>query len=468
MKQTGLHRFRVGLALTALALVVVSCVSPSSVTEPATGGLRLATFRCDITPPLGEPMIWDVPLAKVETPLLAKGVVLEDDGRRYVLVAFDWCLIGNESTWLFREQIAQAAGTVASCVSLHTVHQHDAPYADAGAHRLLEAVPQPPPHLSTKFLDDLQARLTRAVRKAVKNLEPFDHVGYGAAKVERVASERRLEGPDGKPIMRMSTGGKNPQLAALPEGDIDPFLKTITFARGTKPLVRLHYYATHPQTVSCDGRATADFVGSAREALERSERVFEIYFTGCAGDVTVGKYNDGTAGACAALAQRLRTGMEAAIAASQFGPATQLLWRTESVTLPIRTDPQFVNQSSAWLANPKVAAGHRIYRGAMRLASIARAARPFELNTLQCGPVHLVNLPGEPMLEFQKFTQHCRQNDFVAVAGYADAGSAYICTDQAFREGGYEPEATNLAPGGEQVLKAAIRRLLMNPQPKEP
>ena len=51
---------------------------------------------------------------------------------------------------------------------------------------------------------------------------------------------------DGKLHGRMSSC-TDPAQIALPEGNIDPFLKTITFARGEKPLARLHYYATHPQ-----------------------------------------------------------------------------------------------------------------------------------------------------------------------------------------------------------------------------
>jgi hypothetical protein len=405
-------------------------------------------------------MVWDVPLERIETPLLAKGIVLEDNGARYVLVAFDWCIIGNESELAFRELLARAAGTDPTRVAVQTVHQHDAPYADAGAWRLLEKAPSPRPHLSAKFMDDLNRRLTRAVEQAVKYLEPFDSVGCGEAKVERVASERRLKGPDGKIITRGSEGAKTPKLAEMPEGDIDPMVKTITFAQGEKALVRLHYYATHPQTVSCTGGASADFVGWAREELERKERVFQIYFTGCSGNVTAGKYNNSELEVRRGLAQRLRAGMEAATKATQFTPAQKIVWRTDALVLPIRTDKEFVEQCRGWLNDPKAAPGARIYKGAMRMASIERAKRPFALSSLQIGNVHIVHLPGEPLLEFQKFAQRCKPKSFVAVAGYGDGGSAYICTDAAFQEGGYEPSASNLAPGGEQILKASIRRLL--------
>lgn len=429
-------------------------------TSAAAEGLRIAPFRCDVTPPFGEPMVWDVPLQRIETPLLAKGVVLEDNGTRYVLVAFDWCIIGNESEWAFRELLAHAARTEPSRVAVHTVHQHDAPYADAGAWRLLEKAPKPPPHLSAKFMADLNKRLTRAVEQAARYLEPFNRIGWGEAKVERVASERRLKGPDGKIITRGSEGAKNPKLAELPEGDIDPMVKTISFVRGDKPLVRLYYYATHPQSVSCTGGATADFVGWARETLEEDEGVIQIYFTGCAGNVTAGKYNDTSPEARQGLAERLLAGMKTAVGATRFAPAQELVWRTEELLLPIRTDTEFVEQSRAWLNDPKAAPGLRIYRGAMRLASVARANRPFALSSLQIGNVHILHLPGEPLLEFQKFAQRSKPKAFVAVAGYGDGGSAYICTDEAFREGGYEPSATNLSPGAEPLLKSAIRRLL--------
>jgi len=429
-------------------------------TSAAEAGLRLATFKCDATPPLGDTLIWTVKLESVADPLMLKGVVLEAGKQRYVLCALDWCLLCNDSERSFRETLARAAGTEPSCVAVHCVHQHVAPYADEGAHRLLDGASGKPPHLSQTFLDGLRARMGEAVAEAVKRLEPFDRIGCGTAVVERVASQRRLKAADGKIVSRVSETGKTPELAALPEGDVDPVLRTVTFARGEKVLARLHYYATHPQTHSCDGSVSADFVGAAREAREREEKVFQIYFTGCAGNVTVGKYNDSSLSAREALTQHLLSGLRAAAAASRFSPADRFVWRTEELVLPVRTDDDFVQQCRKNLDNPRAASGARVFKGAMRLASVARAKRPFRLTSLRIGDARIVLLPGEPMLEFQKFAQGRCPDRFVAVAGYGDCGTSYICTDRMFTEGGYEPTATNLAPGAEPVLKDAIQRLL--------
>lgn len=63
------------------------------------------------------------------------------------------------------------------------------------------------------------------------------------------------------------------------------------------------------------------------------------------------------------------------------------------------------------------------------------------------------------MLAFQRFAQSLRPDQFVAVAGYGDAGPAYICTDAAITEGGYEPGSANVGRDSERALKEAVRSL---------
>ena len=428
--------------------------------------LKVASFNCEITPPLGEPLIWATKRVKVEQPLQAKGIVLADGTNRYAICALDWCLVANETQASFRRAIAAGISTSPERVAVQSLHQHAAPYADEGAHRLLDTLNPPVSHLSSNYLDSVRRSLGEAAANAASRLEPFDQLGFGQAKVERIASERRLHDEHGHILTRYSSGAKNPKMAAAPEGHIDPFLKTITFARGEKPLVRLHYYATHPQTFCCDGRASCDFVGLAREAVEREERVPEIYFTGCAGNVTAGKYSDGSAEAMAALAERLKAGMEQSIKNTRFGAATELVWRTCTVRMPPRGGLEtLASQSRAWMADPKAPDSHRIYMGAMRLSFFERLQQPVEVSSLQLGSVHILHLPGEPMIDYQFYAQGLKPSDFVAVAGYGDCGTAYICTDLAVAEGGYEPEATNVGKGSEARLKEAIGTLLGVPVP---
>lgn len=450
---TNVKRFLLLLA-TAAACAAISIAAPKA-------GPRMATFKVDATPWKGEPLIWVTPAEKFVDPLLAKGVIIEDGGKRYVLCALDWCALSNSAHELFRTKLAAGAGTTRERVALQTVHQHTAPYIDGDAAKLMSKLASPPLYMSDKFLNDLTGRLAAAAKDAVGKLEPFDSVGTGTARVERVASERRIMGPDGKIVVRWSSNGGNRFLQEAPEGAIDPFVKTVTLARGTKPLVRIHYYATHPQTFCCEGTVTGDFAGTAREAAEKKEGVFQIYFNGAGGDVTAGKYNDKSLAARQGLATRLQAGLEASAASTKFERVGKIAWRDVPVTLPSRPDmPELVKKSRATLDNPGKASGTDIYKAAIYLAWDARK-KPLDISSLEIGRVRILNLPGEASLQYQFYAQQLRKDEFVAVAGYGDCATGYVVLDKHFEEGGYEPGASNTGPGSEARYKEAIRKALV-------
>jgi len=399
-------------------------------------GRRLATFACDVTTPLGS-TIYGHEVTTIEHRLSAKGVVLDDGGRRYVLCALDWRSVSRAINSLFRSKLAEAAGTTPAQVAVQCIHQHTAPSGgEAG----------------DEFVDEVADRLAAAAREAVDRLEPFDRIGTGQAKVDRVASTRRIPTGDGKVITRFTSTKGKPHLREMPEGYIDPFLKTITFASGDAPLVRLHYYATHPQSFYLDGRISIDFPGMARERLEEEEGVFQIYFTGCGGDIGAGKYNDGSREARDGLAERLYAAMAASAASTRFVPAGPIRWRTTTVSLP---------------AKKKEKKAEKGEKGREKEEAVAQQQKrpqgsigPIEMSSLQMGDVRILHLPGEPMVHFQHYAQELARDQLVAVAGYGDGSAGYICTAKAFEEGGYEPRASRLAPPAQGVLEAAIRRLL--------
>ena len=93
----------VGLLLTAIIRMPVDL----SAAQNSSPSLRVATFESDVTIPLGE-RLYSKPLEAVDQPLQAKGIVLDDDGKRYVLCTVDWCTIRNATHLLFRTKLAEA------------------------------------------------------------------------------------------------------------------------------------------------------------------------------------------------------------------------------------------------------------------------------------------------------------------------------------------------------------------------
>jgi hypothetical protein len=425
--------------------------------------LHLATFACDVTPPLGHPLCggWMEPVRTVDDPLRALGVILLGMGRPVVLCAVDWCGIRNDAYTVWRQALADATHTVPENVALQCVHPHDAPFADLEAERLLEGAPGAPRSLDLRFFERVVQQTAAAAKVAMARTEPFTHIGVGQARVERVASNRRVIGSDGKIKYWRGSSTKDPKARAEPEGLIDPWLKVLSFWRENRPLAALNYYATHPMSYYGRGQVSSDFCGLARQQRQDEEpRIFQVYFTGCAGNIAAGKYNDGAPENRPVLRERMHVAMMAAWRASHCQAVSGWEWRVEPVTLPPRTEKSFGAEACRrMLLDPKESKARR-GNAAFQLAWLQRLSRPIDLTCLDFGKVLVAHLPGEPFIEYQLKAQALRKDAFVCVAGYGDDGPGYIPPAKAYFEGGYETTVALSGPGSEAVLDRALKKLL--------
>ncbi len=168
--------------------------------------------------------------------------------------------------------------------------------------------------------------------------QPVTHVGWGAAEVKEVASNRRILGPDGKVRATRYTATKDPGRAGRADGVIDPRVALVSFWNEDKPLAVLSYYACHPQSYYRTGIPNPDFPGIAR--FIRGQAVPEalhVHFNGAGGNIGAGKYNDGAKDNRVALAMRLADGMTRAWEATREDAADgrqRAVARARSVALP--------------------------------------------------------------------------------------------------------------------------------------
>ena len=56
-------------------------------------------------------------------------------------------------------------------------------------------------------------------------------------------------------------------------------------------------------------------------------------------------------------------------------------------------------------------------------------------------------MPGELFVEYQLAAKALRPDLFIAMAAYGDYGPEYICTDAAYKEGGYEASSASGVTG---------------------
>jgi len=426
---------------------------------------RLATFSAEVTPPLGHPCMGGgiAPAQRIDDPLYAIGFVLLSTEKPIVLVAVDWCEIRNDAYERWREALAKAADTSRERVLVACLHQHDAPIADLEAQRLLDRHKAAGRICDLEFHERAVERVARALSESLKTPRAITHLGVGQARVDKVASNRRYRGPDGLPRFNRMSATRDADIRAAEEGIIDPWLKTLSFWDNDRPVLALSCYATHPMSYYGKGGVSADFVGLARKRRQADDpRVVQVYTSGCSGNVTAGKYNDGAVANRAILADRIYQAMTTAWKETKRTPLDKLEFRSAPLRLEPRGGAGFtVDDLSKRLTTDKKPFGQCLAALGLSWRKRADAGATLDVPALDFGNAQLVLMPAESYVEYQLFAQRLRPESFVVVMGYGECAPGYIPHEQAFKENdGNLSDWCWIAPGSEARMRAALEKAL--------
>jgi hypothetical protein len=410
--------------MAGLLLLAAAFVQPALAAE----GLRIATFETDATPPIGYEMGYSV-VKSIGTPLLAKGVVITGAGKPIVMLAVDWGGVDGRARDEWHALLAQAAGTTPDRVTVHHLHQHDAPgasfhiYDERAKQGLPERIPAGLPdkrHMGARGDGKFGRRADQgaAQRQAGHPSGP----GQGQCRTDRVEpapdGRQRARG-DAPPVdlyQRLSGGSRracsrstpmrtgislsifHPEEAQeAPEGLIDPAVRVISFWNGNRALASLTYYASHPQVSFGKGIVTPDFVGLARERHQKETGVFQVHFNGAGGNITLGKYNDGSDRAREEFTVRFLDAMRRAWKATERSALTpaDVEWRTTDISLPAKYGA-FKDEARAVAADTKRPAGERV--AAINKYARAQALEDgTTLSALRVGNAYSVHIPGRSL-----------------------------------------------------------------------
>ncbi|MEO6245437.1 MAG: hypothetical protein ABIQ12_08370 [Opitutaceae bacterium] len=422
----------------------------------------VAPFRFDVTPPLQHALLGGLvpPAIALDDSLEAIGYVLTGSEKPIVVCALDWAALSNGAHLAWRVALAAAAHTTPDRVAVQCVHQHNTPFICRTAAAVAAQQADLPAMFDEAFFEACLARAVAAVRAA--RPRRVTHVAHGVATVREIASNRRVaRDAAGRVLAMRKSACADPALRALPEGRIDPELQTIALYDGAQRVLACHFYATHPMSFYRDGRVSSDFCGLARKELQAAEpECTHVYFTGCAGNVAAGKYNDGSAASRVALTERMLAALRAAGAALEPRPLNRVAWRTEAILPPPRRGVS-AEQLEACVADCRAPADERLL-AAFRLGWHRRHARgePLLLSTLFFNDIASLYLPGEMFVEYQLRARAMRAGHPVAVAAYGDDGLWYVPTREEYAAGGYEVECAFCDESVDEIMTLAIQRLL--------
>lgn len=451
--------------------------------------IEVAPFEIDVTPTKNSKIEYGT-VCSIEDSLSGRGIVLLGDSLPIVLFAIDWFGNFNRGYEIWREKLASAANTIPQRVAVHSIHQHETPGFDAGASSTLFFHGINEDTIDWSFSHQVIERATQALKDAFSDPTPISHIGIGEANVEKVASNRHLLGSDGEHCYTRYSLEQNPEARRVPEGLIDSTLRMVSFWNGVEPVAVLSYYATHPQTRPGDGIVTADFVGEARNTFETDIGAPVIHFTGAAGNITTGKYNDGSKNARSTLTNRLHRGMSDAWESTTRTSvsAQEVTWKASSVQLPVagwlkeekqclisalsaKGNPNFLPYSDMlhWRDIPQLPRiviskfgnslplkrtfeypSQTTVKTRLKYPHISQIARDLvwlyrcEINDtvpvscLQLPRIDIIHTPGELFVEYQLAINERSADKPIAVAAYGDSAPFYIGTREAYSKGGYE------------------------------
>jgi hypothetical protein len=429
--------------------------------------MRATSFKVNVTPPMGLHLCGGYlpPASKLISDNWLRGLVIQDAGQRYVIAGIDYCYLIGKSHTRMEEALAKGAGTTRANATMNANHAHAAPMITEEAHETLRAYnPKLNFHNETYFADVL-SRTEKAIKDAIaKGLWNVSGVAFASHAVEEFASTRRVFLEPGKASVRWSIARED-AVKNAPIGLVDPNVDLVTlYDDQGKPRVSMGYFACHPQVGYVDGVIHSDTTGIALSLFEeRYPDTFPIFFDGCGGDVTAGKYTSKHATRNNHLfGVRLYDALEEAFLKSRPNPVGEFSWNDQTFTAPLAPVQFPLKEIMDKMADPKSSDSEKILAAFKKHRLDTKTdSYPFRITHARFGDIGLLMLPSELSVIYQFYAKELHRGP-LAVAAYGDSYLNYVAYDKAFEEGGYEvdPWWTEVGPGIEVWIKDKIRKVI--------
>ncbi len=269
---TNLKR-RQFLGTGLLAGIASGAAASITQADSPTSSLRAGVAKSEITT--------DADGVRVNDPLLAKALVLDDGTTRLAIISMDAVAIGgigdikDEFLPRLRERIQRELGIPGKNVLVNASHTH------------------PPGRL---LCDDEQQleRTFDAVRRAAADMTPV-RVGCGTGREDRIMMNRALRLNNGLHWTIRHSNPCPPDEEVAGVGPVDPEIGVLRIDRlDGQPLAVVFNFACHPYLGVPRGGVTADFPGFAAKVIEENlgHGAMALFLQGAAGDITAVLYKD--------------------------------------------------------------------------------------------------------------------------------------------------------------------------------
>ena len=408
--------------------------------------LKAGVAEVDITPTAGGLLWGDLgpeTSTGVDTPLLAKTLVLDNGEASVAIVTLDLFSLRSADARALAEQVAARAGLAPEAVVVLTSHTRGAP--------VTAAVPGAT-EIDTATVAAVLANAPDAVAAALSRMQDAS-LGLGHAILPHLIYNHRLMTRNMKAISAWLGVPRDEVLA--PEGPTDPQFSVFVVRddRG-RPLALLWSLAAENR-FSTGGRISAGLPGMVQQLVDAriGRHVPCLYLGGCGSNISYAYPLEEAADAVASavMAVQLETPAD---------PMIRLGSAAERVILPVRDASRAWNRSEVELKAPQAATAFA--REAELLDAEGAQAVPATVQAIRLGRYAIACLPGAPFVEFAlRVKEGSPFRETVVVGTNDDAG--FVIPRSAFDHGGLESwpsRAARVGPGGGEYAADVAAELL--------
>lgn len=272
---------------------------------------------------------------RINDPLYAKALVIEDGSTRFVLITMDITAIGART--ISREILNDVADDFMPRLRCEIQNK----YNINGSHVTVAASHTHPFHGRLLCNDDEQIeRTVDAVGRAIKNMTPVS-IGAGKGYEDRITINRTLRLKDGRDWTIRMGNPSPPDNEVEKLGPIDPEIGIIRIDRiDGRPFAVVYNFGCHLLMGTPQGGVTADFPGFASKIIEETlgHGTMAFFIQGAFGDV------------CEVFNKDINRPKNSEDNGTILGLSTLKAWRkiqtnkvnlkiiSENIELPLRTD----------------------------------------------------------------------------------------------------------------------------------
>lgn len=427
--------------------------------------IQCGMCEVEITPPLGNSIpgyFHDRISTGIKDSLKAKALVLEVAGSLVALIALDCIDLPRQVVTGIRDRISRFTTIPPSCVMVSATHTHTGP-----------------PIYNSTFFNVNGVYMIWLVEKAADAVilayaqRREAQIGYGFGHEDKIAFNRRFFMNDG--TVRTNPGVGNP-LIDRSTGPIDPQVIVIRIDdMYGNPIGVLTNYACHTDVVG-GTEYSADYPGELALVLQKvlGDNVVSLFLMGASGNINhydvIGavasdyeapaahykKMGRILAGEVLKVREKVQSVDDLQLA------ARQVMFHVE-YRKPTQREIEAARQTILATPQDEIA-----YNFALELLEAAKSDEPscveIEIQAMRLGQLAIVGLPAEIFVEFGLEIKRKSPFPLTLVNQLSNGStSGYVCTREAYEQGGYEPLITSnnklTIHAGETFVRHALKLL---------